>query len=214
MITTLAGHGCPAPKTSGNLGREAKTCLFEDEILVPSVSLEHDKLAEAGMVSLSPQQGKIPKSCYCSLAGTFFQCYIYFQGEAMNSILQCQNKQFVLDGFATQERLGVSAAWCSWVSWQRENHRLRSHQTLSQPSFHRVKHLKKVLLDQVRQYLKTLEKRLFGSQNTYNHQRQHCDTRCDLQTDFMPLPLQAQEECLGGYLAMRKACPFTLLKTQ
>lgn len=30
----------------------------------------------------------------------------------------------------------------------------------------------------------------------------------------MPLPLQAQEECLGSYLAMRKAYPFTLLKTQ
>lgn len=72
--------------------------------------------------------------------------------------------------------------------------------------------LKKVLLDQVRQYLKTLEKKLFESQNTYNHQRQHCDTQCDLQTDFVPLPFQAQE-CLGSYLAMRKAYPFTLLKT-
>lgn len=30
----------------------------------------------------------------------------------------------------------------------------------------------------------------------------------------MALPLQAQEECLGSYLALRKAYPFTLLKTQ
>lgn len=40
--------------------------------------------------------GKIPKCCYCSLAGTFFQCCIYFQWEAINLMLQHWNKQFVL----------------------------------------------------------------------------------------------------------------------